>query len=96
MNDRDDGIQLLDRLRREIDELDLEILQLLNRRMLLVERIASFKRQAGMEVQDPAREEAIFRRLAQETRGPLSRQAVERVFGEILKVSRELQSRCSE
>jgi len=96
MNDRYEGTLRLDPLRREIDELDLKILELLHRRMALVEQIASLKRQAGVEVQDAAREEAIFRRLAREARAPLSPQAVERIFGEILEVSRELQSRWSE
>ena len=96
MNDRHEGALPLDRLRRQIDDLDREILELLNRRMLFVEQIASVKRRAGMEVQDPAREETIFRRLAQKARAPLSRQAVERIFGEILKVSRELQARGGE
>ena len=95
MNDCDEGLRL-DRLRREIDGLDLDILQLLSRRMSLVEEIASLKRRTGMEVQDPAREENIFRRLIREARAPLSAEAVARIFGEILKVSRELQSRCSE
>jgi chorismate mutase len=96
MTDRHEKALPLDRLRREIDEVDLDILELLRRRMGLVEQIASLKRHAGMEVQDAAREEAIFGRLAREARAPLSPQAVERIFGEILKVSRELQSRASE
>jgi chorismate mutase len=96
MNDRHEGTLRLDSLRREIDKLDLEILELLQRRMALVEQIAFLKRQAGVEVQDAAREEAIFRRLAQGARTPLSPEAVERIFGEILKVSRELQSRWSD
>jgi monofunctional chorismate mutase len=96
MNDRHEGTPPLDRLRREIDELDLDILELLHRRMGLVEQIASLKRQAGLEVHDAAREEAIFGSLVREARAPLTPQAVERIFGEILKVSRELQSRWSE
>jgi chorismate mutase len=96
MKDRHEGTLRLDSLRREIDELDLEILGLLQRRMALVEQIASLKRQAGVDVQDAAREEAIFRRLAGEARTPLSPQAVERIFGEILKASRELQCRWSD
>lgn len=96
MNDRHEGTLRLDSLRREIDKLDLEILELLQRRMALVEQIAFLKRQVGVEVQDAAREEAIFRRLAQGVRTPLSPEAVERIFGEILKVSRELQSRWSD
>jgi len=96
MNDRHEGTLRLDSFRREIDKLDLEILELLHRRMALVEQIAFLKRQVGVEVHDAAREEAIFRRLAREARTPLSPQAVERIFGEILTVSRELQSRWSD
>jgi chorismate mutase len=96
MTDRHKGTLRLDSLRREIDKLDLEILELLQRRMALVEQIALLKRRVGVEVQDAAREEAIFRRLAQEARTPLSPDAVERIFGEILKVSRELQFRWSD
>jgi monofunctional chorismate mutase len=93
MNDRHEETQRLDSLRREIDQLDLEIVELLQRRMTLVEQIAFLKRQAGVNVKDTAREEAIFRRLARKVRTPLSPQAVKRIFGEILEVSRELQSR---
>jgi monofunctional chorismate mutase len=90
---RDDRKLSLDSLRRQIDELDLEILRLLNERMEIVERIAAFKRRAGIQVQDRAREEAILSRLEEENRGPLSREAVEDIFREIIEVSRAIQSR---
>jgi chorismate mutase-like protein len=92
-HDYDDGKPNLDDLRRQIDELDLKILRLLNERMAIVERIAAFKQGAGIEVQDNAREEVIFRRLEEENRGPLSREAVERIFREIIGFSRAIQSR---
>lgn len=90
---RDDGKLSLDDLRRQIDELDLEILRLLNERMEIVEQIAAFKRRVGIEVQDRGREEAILSRLEEENRGPLSWEAVEGIFREIIEVSREIQSR---
>jgi len=90
---RDDGKLSLGNLRRQIDELDLEILRLLNERMAIVERIAACKRQVGIEVQDTAREESNLSRLEEENRGPLSREAVEGIFREIIEVSRAIQSR---
>lgn len=93
VHDRDDGKFNLDGLRRQIDDLDLQILRLLNERMAIVERIAAIKRQTAIEVQDQAREEAILSRLEEENRGPLSREEVEGIFREIIGVSRAIQAR---
>jgi chorismate mutase-like protein len=93
VHDRDDGKLDLDNLRQQIDELDLQILRLLNERMAIVERIAALKRQAGIEVQDHAREEAVLRRLEEENSGPLSREQIEGIFRQIIMVSRAIQSR---
>ncbi|MGE5312088.1 MAG: chorismate mutase, partial [Nitrospirota bacterium] len=75
MNDRHEEALPLDSLRGEIDQVDLEIVELLQRRMALVEQIASLKRQAGVNVQDTAREEAILGRVTRKVRTPLSPQA---------------------
>jgi chorismate mutase/prephenate dehydratase len=82
----------LDRLRERIDELDNQILRLLNERMLRVKQIAVLKRQAGKDPLDISREQAIFRRLARDNRGPLPWGAVKKIFGEILAASRDIQS----
>ena len=90
-NSKGEGSELA-RLRQQIDTLDLQILRLLNERMLLVEKIAEIKVQAKMDHLDQAREQAILGRLAKENQGPMSWGAVERIFTEILAVSRGLQS----
>ncbi len=82
----------LQRLRQEIDDLDDEILRLLNQRMLLVQEIAALKNKVGKDPIDLNREQAIFRRLARENRGPLAWGAVKKIFGEILAASRDIQS----
>lgn len=83
----------LKRLRQKIDDLDDEILRLLNQRMLLVQEIATLKNKAGRDPMDLNREQAIFRRLARENRGPLAWGALKKIFGEILAASRDIQSR---
>ena len=82
----------LKQLRQQIDDLDDKILHLLNHRMLLVQKIAALKRQVGKDPLDLDREQAIFRRLARENRGPLAWGAVKKIFGEILAASRDIQS----
>ena len=93
MNEIDNDRSDLQRLRLEIDNLDNEILRLLNKRMLLVEKIAAFKNKAGRDAMDLNREQAIFRRLASQNEGPLAWGAVKKIFGEILAASRDIQSR---
>jgi len=92
MNDIKNERSELQRLRQEIDDLDDEILRLLNQRMFLVQKIAALKNQTGKDALDINREQAIFRRLAQENRGPLAWGAIKKIFGEILAASRDIQS----
>lgn len=82
----------LEQLRQQIDDLDDEMLRLLNQRMLLVEKIAALKHQAGKDPLDLTREQSIFRRLARVNKGPLAWGAVKKIFGEILAASRDIQS----
>ena len=82
----------LKQLRQKIDDLDDEILRLLNQRMLFVQEIAALKNKVGRDPLDLNREQAIFRRLAQENRGPLAWGAVKKIFGEILAASRDIQA----
>lgn len=92
MNDINNDRSELQRLRQKIDDLDDEILRLLNERMFLVQEIAALKTQTGKDPLDLNREQAIFRRLAQENRGPLAWGAIKKIFGEILAASRDIQS----
>lgn len=55
----------LERLRKEIDEIDGEILKLLGRRLNVAREIGAFKVKNGLPVRDPEREQDI---LMQKTR----------------------------
>jgi chorismate mutase len=43
----------------------------LNERVRLVQELASVKGEAGVQLYDPQREEAIFQRVAEESTGPI-------------------------
>ena len=80
----------LDQLRKSIDDIDDQILQLLNQRMTFVKNIGDLKRVKKEIIYRPEREKAILERLFQEE-GLLTRQAIEAIYLEIFAVSRNLE-----
>jgi chorismate mutase-like protein len=83
--------KLLEGYRREIDDLDVKILQLLNARTSIVEKIGQVKEAASMPVYEPRREDQVFRNVLASNTGPLSPEAVKRLFERIIDEMRTLQ-----
>jgi len=75
-------------LREQISQVNRELLELLNRRLELVEAIGRLKRQRGAPVLDLEREDALVEALSHENAGPLSTPALESIFREIISASR--------
>ena len=71
-------------LRREIDEIDSAMHDLLMRRALVVERVKESKNTAGGPIFRPGREAEIMRGLAERHTGPLSRNVVIRIWRELM------------
>ena len=83
--------QALSQQRTTIDQLDLELLNLINRRAQAVAEIARLKREHSLPVSDEAREAAILNTVVQRNGGPLNAASLRRIFGSILAESRRLQ-----
>lgn len=84
----------LDAIRREIDALDAELLDLLNRRGRTALEVAAVKgREAAPRYYRPEREAVLLRRLAAANPGPLPDDEVTRLFGEIVSTCRALEKR---
>ena len=75
--------------REEITGVDLELLQLVNRRIELVRRLHEYKLAEGLPLRDAAREQALVRELRQHNPGPLSGAGVEALFRFVLDLTRE-------
>ncbi|MEX2299820.1 MAG: chorismate mutase [Bryobacterales bacterium] len=79
--------------RKRIDGLDRKILTLLNERAECVLRLAPLKRQQAIPIEEPEREAAIRASLNRHNDGPLSHEAVWRIFeaimGEMKAVQKE-------
>jgi prephenate dehydrogenase len=79
----------LRRLREEIGALDRTVLETLNRRLELVQRVNRHKQETGAPMIDAAREAELLRELAEANTGPLSERAVQGVFAAVLDVMKQ-------
>lgn len=78
--------------RKEIDEIDAELLRLLNKRALLALKVGALKQAAELPVCDPDRERTVLQRLQEINGGPLDERAVGKVFRRIIRESRRVES----
>jgi len=81
----------LGELRQQIDAIDDEILELLNRRARVVIEVGHAKAGEQKEFYVPSREQAIYERLTASNPGPFPGEAIRRVFREIISASLSLE-----
>jgi chorismate mutase / prephenate dehydratase len=79
-------------IRDEIDNLDIRILKLLNKRANNAIKIGKLKGVEKKPVYAPGREKHVTDRLKEENSGPLSDRNVTAIFNEIISASRSLES----
>lgn len=77
--------------RGQIDAIDVEILQLLNRRTRVVEEIGRIKAELAIPVYEPKREDLVMNNVLSNNQGPLDDAAVRRIFERIIDEMRTLQ-----
>ncbi|HJO25501.1 MAG: prephenate dehydratase [Myxococcota bacterium] len=78
-------------LREQIDKVDVEILECLNRRARVVQDVGRLKRESGGAVYSAGREAEIVRRLRDGNEGPFPDAAIAAVFREIVSGTRALE-----
>jgi chorismate mutase/prephenate dehydratase len=81
----------LPELRKQIDSIDDQILDLLNRRAGVVIEVGKTKTGESKEFYVPSREMAIYERLTAHNPGPFPAEAIRRVFREIISASLSLE-----
>ncbi len=74
--------------RKKIDVIDRELVKLLNQRSQCAIEIGKLKHKLNIEIYDPRREEEVINRVWKEANGPLSKEAVKRLFERIIDESR--------
>jgi chorismate mutase/prephenate dehydratase len=87
-------MKTLEECRFAIDAIDNEILELLNKRMKIVQRVGEIKHESGGAIYRPEREKAIIQRLEQINQsngGLLNKSAIEAIYLEIFAVARNIE-----
>lgn len=72
--------------REQISDNDLKIVEALNKRIQLVEKLKSYKESQGMEFFDPRQEDWVFTYLTRSNRGSLSPEGLREIFTVVLEV----------
>ena len=88
---REEALEALAKCRDEIDGIDLELLDLLNRRTRVVEQIGQMKESLELPIYEPRREDDVFRNVISHNVGPLTPDALQRIFERLIDEMRSLQ-----
>ena len=89
---RDEARRKLEEFRVAIDDIDRRIVELLNARTRVVEDIGRVKRSADLPIYEPRREDQVFDNIAQTSAdGPLTKEAVRRIYERIIDEMRMVQ-----
>ena len=81
----------LDSIRKEIDQIDDQIVKLLEERMQLVEGVVTYKKASGKPILDTKREEVIFEKVRSRVTNKNYQETIVATFSDILKRSRDYQ-----
>jgi chorismate mutase-like protein len=84
----------IDELRRDIDQLDERLIQLLNERASCALEIGKLKHELGLEVYQPDREAEVVKHVqacGRQAGGPLGAEAIARLFERIIDEARRIE-----
>jgi chorismate mutase-like protein len=87
----DEARAQLDEYRVLIDDVDRRLVALLNERTKVVENIGRVKREAHLPIYEPKREDQVFANITGANHGPLTPEAVRRIFERIIDEMRGIQ-----
>jgi|SRR3954447_11246535 len=77
--------------RKQIDDIDRELVALLNRRAQAAHEIGKIKREAGMPIYEPDREHTVFVNATNANHGPLPDLDLTRIYERIMDIMRKIQ-----
>ena len=81
----------IEELRKEIDGIDDQLVELLNERAKRVLKIRGLKQQGKLSLFDPKREEEIFNRAITNNKGPLFDETLRAILDKIIDHMRDLE-----
>jgi len=83
----------VENLRKKINQIDLKILNLLNRRAEIAKQIGLIKTSKGYQIYSPEREKEIIQKMLKHNSGPLNEEDVKEIFSLIIQICRYQQKK---
>ncbi len=80
---------VIKQFRDQISDNDLKIVDLINKRLTLVDKLWRYKAEHGVEMYNPEREEWMLTFLSRANKGPLSQDALREVYRTIVETTKE-------
>ena len=77
--------------RKEIDEIDEQLVRLLNERSKCAIELGRLKRELGLAIYSPDREKQVIQHVTEVNPGPLDAPAMRRLFERIIDESRRIE-----
>ena len=81
----------LDQIRKEIDQIDQELVALMERRMVCVSEVVAYKKAKGLPVLDQGREREVLEKLGSLVTDEQYRATIQAQFQDMMKLSRDFQ-----
>jgi chorismate mutase len=77
--------------RKQIDEIDPQLVKLLNQRATAAVAIGRIKRNTDMPIREHDREREVLRNISRANRGPLTNTDLHQIFERIMDIMRNIQ-----
>jgi chorismate mutase-like protein len=77
--------------RKKIDELDRKLVELLSQRAQAAHEIGKLKRNAGLAIYEPDREQTVFDNVRSMNQGPLPDRDLLRIYERVMDIMRQIQ-----
>lgn len=82
----------LESLRKELDVIDKQLVELYEQRMQVCEQVAEYKRQNDLPILDQERESEKLQAVADLISEPCDKSGIQEIFTLLMKISRERQA----
>ena len=82
--------------RDQISDNDLKIIELVNKRLSLVDELWRYKAEHGIDMYNPEREEWMVTFLSRANKGPLSQEALREIYRSIVETTKAEATRLGE
>lgn len=87
---------VIKQFRDQISDNDLKIIDLINKRLSLVDKLWRYKAEHGIDMYNPEREEWMVTFLSRANKGPLSQDALREIYRGIVETTKAEATRLGE